>query len=738
MHAVSVKGMPAEIRRSFGQERVVMETRLRLPGENKISIASINQSTDNIKNMIIGKDTLTEQTRREIQELRKQSEDLLRMLEKEVESTALVNAVLPTTKALKPISENIQNEEKKKFDLVSGLDDLNLSPPPPLRQSLPPTPKLEPVKIREPSVKIIHSKFNEIEDAEDDSCSLASRVNMGTANQKSPVRLAAVDPETARKCTTTDFFFLDHYFDLLTYLQERKQRIISFKEHAQLQRWPADQYQREWQQQLARESAFLRKRRTRTNLIQFTVLKQIGQGGYGQVFLVRKKDTDEVCALKKMSKIHLKKMNEVNHILTERDILTQTRSEWLTRLLYAFQDFEHVYLAMEYVPGGDMRTMMNKAGILHEPDAMFYMAEMFVAVNELHKLGYLHRDLKPENFLIDSQGHLKLTDFGLSKGQLASARVESLKEKLIVAKDAKLVKYTSLERKSFHQSLREHWDEEHRNRAFSLVGSPDYMAPEILQNSNHSGRVGVFAPGYDFLVDYWSLGCIMFEMLSGYPPFAGPSMEDVWVNLYHWQEVLERPQYEGEDAEFNMTDGAWSLITSLIDHKQRRLSSIQAVYSHPWFHEFNQRIASHCSAHPEARPRTHTLFWTELRSVPAAVVRPPFIPPLKCETDTQNFDDFNDPKSNIIYKEVFEKQKKLQDELDASPGQMNTAVEEEQELANQQNGKQNLMREYRVPYVGFTYKHKQAVNFDNVAAPPPANSSGLHLKNYLRSFYQHK
>ena len=130
----------------------------------------------------------------------------------------------------------------------------------------------------------------------------------------------------------------------------------------------------------------------------------------------------------------------------ERDILTATKTPWLVRLLYAFQDPEHVYLAMEYVPGGDFRTLLSHSGVLQEQHARFYISEMFCAVTELHKLGYIHRDLKPEvgdcsrvfkgcskyfqNFLVDGTGHVKLTDFGLATGALNPKRIESLKIKV--------------------------------------------------------------------------------------------------------------------------------------------------------------------------------------------------------------------------------------------------------------------------------------------------------------------
>ncbi|KAJ3290333.1 hypothetical protein HK104_006852 [Borealophlyctis nickersoniae] len=232
----------------------------------------------------------------------------------------------------------------------------------------------------------------------------------------------------------------------------------------------------------------------------FDIVTQIGQGGYGQVFLARKKDTKELCALKKMSKKLLHKLGEVQHIWTERDILTRTASPWLVKLLYAFQDMDNVYLAMEYAPGGDMRTLLNVSGRLREEHARYYAAEMFVAIAELHRLGYIHRDLKPENFLIDSTGNLKLTDFGLSRGTMSTAVVESLRIKLEKIRQMPFTYRSTAERQTIHKSIRKE-----DMQAFSLVGSPDYMAPEVLLQNGK---------GYGLEVDYWSAGCILFECLA--------------------------------------------------------------------------------------------------------------------------------------------------------------------------------------------------------------------------------
>ena len=314
-----------------------------------------------------------------------------------------------------------------------------------------------------------------------------------------------------------------------------------------------------------RERANLRKRRVRLRQGDFQILTQVGQGGYGQVFLAQKKDTREVCALKVMSKKLLFKLDEIRHVLTERDILTNAKSEWLVRLLYSFQDDKSIYLAMvcpvpscyaisdcfqEYVPGGDFRTLLNNTGVLANRHARFYIAEMFCAVDALHQLGYIHRDLKPENFLIDSTGHVKLTDFGLAAGMLAPGKIESMRVKLekvgetYVPFGKPMDQRTVAERREGYRSMRDR----DVNYAKSIVGSPDYMAPEVLKGEE-----------YEYSVDYWSLGCMHFEALTGFPPFAGATVEETWKNLKHWKEVLKRPVWE--DPAYFISNRTWNFIT---------------------------------------------------------------------------------------------------------------------------------------------------------------------------------
>ncbi|ORX77742.1 kinase-like protein [Anaeromyces robustus] len=450
-------------------------------------------------------------------------------------------------------------------------------------------------------------------------------------------KLSRPSAATKRKCMMAQVYFLEYYFDILTYISHRKNRTEQFKKNAIEKKLTQEEYNKEWKLYCGKERAYLRKRRIKTKVDQFHILTQVGQGGYGQVYLARKKDTGEICALKQMCKRKLLKSNEIQHVLTERDILTATNSPWLVKLLYAFQDVENVYLAMEYVPGGDLRTLLNKSGILLEVHTRFYISEMFMAVNSLHELGFIHRDLKPENFLIDANGHIKLTDFGLSRGCISSRRINSLKSKLDNIKDKQIVQRTIVEKRTIHKSMRKE-----KKWAFSLVGSPDYIAPEILETN-----------GYDYLVDYWSLGCILFEFLSGYPPFTAPTIDEIWVNVYRWKQVLERPVYIGEDEEFNLSDEAWDLITKLIADRSKRISSLPQLQAHPFF--------------------KNKITFDDLRSEKGAT--PPFIPKLESDIDTTYFDDFNNPKDLLLYKEIMEKHDCKYEEL-------------------------------RKEFIGFTYKHK--------------------------------
>ncbi|KAK1758432.1 Serine/threonine-protein kinase sid2 [Echria macrotheca] len=466
-------------------------------------------------------------------------------------------------------------------------------------------------------------------------------------------------PNIKRLVNVTQLYFLDYYFDLLTYVGSRQNRLTAFKEE-----YPAppetdeETYNQMWSKYTGRERAALRKRRVRLRQGDFQILTQVGQGGYGQVFLAQKKDTKEVCALKVMSKKLLFKLDEIRHVLTERDILTTAKSEWLVRLLYSFQDDKNIYLAMEYVPGGDFRTLLNNTGVLSNRHARFYIAEMFCSVDALHQLGYIHRDLKPENFLVDSTGHVKLTDFGLAAGFLAPAKIESMRVRLEKASETSvpfgkpMEQRTVAERREGYRSMRE----KDVNYAKSIVGSPDYMAPEVLRGEE-----------YDFTVDYWSLGCMLFEALTGFPPFAGSNADETWRNLKHWREVLKRPVWE--DPSYFLSNRTWNFITTCINSRSKRFSKIQDIYDHQYFAEVDWRI---------------------LRETKA-----PFVPELDSETDAGYFDDFSNEADMAKYKEVHEKQAALEN-----------LAEREEEMS-------------KALFVGFTFRHRKPAGEDGSSPRKP-------------------
>lgn len=507
--------------------------------------------------------------------------------------------------------------------------------------------------------------------------------------------------------------FFDYYTNLFRYLQGRQARYKSFLQgnalvgeskglrSADLYKSITDFY--------VTESAGLRQRRLKPRLCDFIKLTQIGQGAFGEIHLVRHKFTRQICALKTIPKLHIQRKDQKLQILTERDILASIKYPHLVKLLYSFQDESSLYLAMEYLPGGDFRTFLNSSLPLELDEIRFYFLEMVFAVSSVHELGYIHRDVKPENFLIDASGHLKLADFGLACGNLSQKRIVSLQAQFtkdslsfsLAPSGTDSGPLTDFSQK-YHPPVSAPamgsymdvpvWSEE-------TVGSVDYMAVEVVQRLP-----------YNNTVDFWSLGCLLYEMFTSKTPFHGNP-----AKIIQWQDVLRiRPRIYRPTSDYysrvsknegnggigsqyfdnvcfgasipilppqhshtfqnhhqdqyhyhehsNRTgfidDMSWDLITRLITSQSRRLQTSSQILQHPFF------------ATMSAKNR----------------VTPPFVPSLDHDADCKYFDDFDSPDIQNMYVDIITHRKQVESKLAMDP---------------------NAKSGYQKKYLGFTFRRQK-------------------------------
>ena len=212
------------------------------------------------------------------------------------------------------------------------------------------------------------------------------------------------------------FYMEQHIENVIKSWQERKRRQERL-EHEMSKVGFSDNVQSQMCKMLhQKESNYIRLKRARMEKSMFEKIKTLGIGAFGEVALVRKGDSRNLYAMKTLRKRDVLQRNQVAHVKAERDILAEADNEWVVKLYFSFQDKDNLYFVMDYIPGGDMMSLLIKFGIFEVNLAKFYIAELVLAIESVHKMGFIHRDIKPDNILIDKDGHIKLTDFGLCTG----------------------------------------------------------------------------------------------------------------------------------------------------------------------------------------------------------------------------------------------------------------------------------------------------------------------------------
>jgi serine/threonine protein kinase SCH9 len=293
----------------------------------------------------------------------------------------------------------------------------------------------------------------------------------------------------------------------------------------------------------------------------FEVLKLIGKGTFGQVFQVRKKDTRRIYAMKVLSKKVIIQKKEIQHTIGERNILVRTattESPFIVGLKFSFQTAADLYLVTDYMSGGELFWHLQKEGRFVEERAKFYIAELILALRHLHQHNIVYRDLKPENILLDANGHIALCDFGLSKANLSKDDTTN-----------------------------------------TFCGTTEYLAPEVLLDEQ----------GYTKMVDFWSLGVLVFEMCCGWSPFYAEDTQQMYKNIAFGKVRFPRDALSQEGRNF-----VKGLLNRNPAHRLGAKNDAEELMAHPFFHDVD---------------------WNALSK---KMTQPPFKPKLKSELDTSNFD----------------------------------------------------------------------------------------------------
>ncbi|KAH0985238.1 hypothetical protein GBA52_012415 [Prunus armeniaca] len=413
---------------------------------------------------------------------------------------------------------------------------------------------------------------------------------------------------TKQKVEAAKQYIENHYKAQMKCLQDRKERRWMLERRLA----DADVSQEDQMNVLKyleqKETEYMHLQRHKMGVDDFQLLTIIGRGAFGEVRICREKSTGHVYAMKKLKKSEMLRRGQVEHVKAERNLLAEVDSAYIVKLYCSFQDDEFLYLIMEYLPGGDMMTLLMRKDILTEDEAKFYVGETVLAIESIHKHNYIHRlDIKPDNLLLDRYGHMKLSDFGLCKPLGSNSFPDLSENENAGGRNSKSPseshKHSNLPTtpKRTQQEQLLHWQKNRRMLAYSTVGTPDYIAPEVLLKK-----------GYGMECDWWSLGAIMYEMLVGFPPFYSEEPMSTCRKIVNWRTHLKFPE------EAKLSPEAKDLICKLLCNVEQRLGTQGAheIKAHLWF---------------------KGLQWDRLYQMEAA-----FLPEVNNELDTQNFEKFDE------------------------------------------------------------------------------------------------
>ncbi|CAD8182325.1 unnamed protein product [Paramecium pentaurelia] len=296
----------------------------------------------------------------------------------------------------------------------------------------------------------------------------------------------------------------------------------------------------------------------KVKLVDYDIMNTLGTGSFGRVRLAKQKSNNKYVALKMLKKIEILRLKQVDHIISEFNILKQIKHPFLIEMNGYTQDERYLYFVLEYIQGGELFTYLRNAGTVQNEEAQFYSAQVVLMFEYLHTKNIVYRDLKPENLLVQSDGYLKLTDFGFAK----------------VVED----------------------------RTYTLCGTPEYLAPEILLNKGHSKPV-----------DWWCLGIFLYEMLAGIDPFNDEDPMAIYQKILKGKVKFPR----------NFDNEAKSLVKYLLEQDVTKRfgnlkNGVDDIKQHKWY---------------------ETLNWKDLLN---KKIKPVYIPVIQSDYDTSNFATYPD------------------------------------------------------------------------------------------------